>query len=155
MLSEQAHLRQSLNQCGYRNSIINHAISFNKRHNTKTDTSIQKNKCYVSLPYKGELSEKMKQLFQDYDISTMFRAVCTLKNSLVHPSRQSNVLYEICCNPNFACQDAYIGETSQQLQHCLRQLCRSSFNGNDSAVFKHINLSGYQIYFNDVTILAR
>ena len=89
-----------------------------------------------------------------------FTAVDT-RNSLVHPkdkqqqSHQSNVVYEICCNPNFACQDAYIGETSQPLQHRLRQHCRSSYNGNDSAVFKHIIASGYQIDVNDVTILDR
>ena len=85
----------------------------------------------------------------------------TLKNSLVHPkdkqeiSRQSNVVYEICCNQNFACQDAYIDETSQPLQHNLKQHCRSSYNGNDTAVFKHIIAIGHQINVNGVTILDR
>ena len=70
----------------------------------------------------------MKQIFLDYYVSTQFTSVNTLKNSLVHPkdkqqkSRQSDV-YNICCNPNFACQDAYIGETSQPLQHRLKQHC--------------------------------
>ena len=50
MLSERKHLRQCLNQCGYKNSIIDHAINVDKRHNTKTATSVQKNKCYVTLP---------------------------------------------------------------------------------------------------------
>ena len=49
-LSEQKQLRQSLNQCGYKNSTIYHAIGSNKRHNTKTVTSIRKNKCYVTPP---------------------------------------------------------------------------------------------------------
>ena len=103
----------------------------------------------------------MKQVFQDYVISTQFTPVNTLKNSLVHPkdkqqnSRQSNVVYEICCNTNVACQCEYIGETSQPLQHCLRQHCCSSNNENDSAVFKHIIASGHQIDVNDVTILDR
>ena len=69
--------------------------------------------------------------------------------------RQSNDVYEICCNPNFACQDAYIGMTSQSLQHRPKQHCRSSYVGNDSAVFKHIIASGHQIDANDVTILDR
>ena len=64
-------------------------------------------------------------------------------------------MYEICCNPNFACQDAYIGETSQPLQHRLKKHCRSSYNGNDSAFFKHIIASGHQINVNAVTILDR
>ena len=55
----------------------------------------------------------------------VFTKLPKLKNSLVHPkgkqqkSRQSNVVCKICCNPNIACQDAYIGETSQPLQHRL------------------------------------
>ena len=117
---------------------------------------------YVSLPYYGELSEKkIKENFLDNDFSTQIAAVNTLKNTLVHPkdkqqqSRQGDVVYEICCNPNFACQDAYIGETSQPLQHRLRQHCRSNYNGSDSAVFKHTIASGHQVDVNDATILDR
>ena len=55
MLSEQRHIRQCQNQCGYKNSIIDHAINLSKRHNIKTATSVQKNKCYATLPYYGEL----------------------------------------------------------------------------------------------------
>ena len=84
----------------------------------------------------------MNIIFQDY-ISSQITAVNTLINSLVHhkdkqqQSRQSDVVYEICCNPN-------------NRQHCL-----SSYNGNDSAVYKHIIASGHQIDVNDVTILDR
>ena len=42
MLSEHRHLRQSLNQCGHRNSIIDHTISFSRRHKNKTATTIEK-----------------------------------------------------------------------------------------------------------------
>ena len=48
-----------------------------------------------------------------------------------------------------------IGETSQALQHRLRQHCRSGYNGNDSAVFKLIIASGHQVDVNDVTISDR
>ena len=68
MLSEQEHLCQSLN---LKNSIIYHAISINILHSCRTVTLIQKNKCYVILPYYGELSEKMK-FFKDYDIYTVY-----------------------------------------------------------------------------------
>ena len=106
----------------------------------------------------------MKRILQDYDIRTQFAAVNILRNSLVHSkgkqqqNRLSDVVYEICCNPNFACQDAYIGETSQLLQHRLKQHYQSSYNGNDendSAVFKHIIASEHQIDVIDVTILDR
>ena len=45
--------------------------------------------------------------------------------------------------------------TSQPLHYRLRQHCRSSYNGNDSAVFKHIIASGHQIDVNDVIILVK
>ena len=64
-------------------------------------------------------------------------------------------MYDICCNPNFSCQDAYIGETSQPLQHRLKQHCHSSYNGNDLAAIKHIIASEHQIDVSDVTILDR
>ena len=101
----------------------------------KTAISIQKSRCYVTLPYYGELNEKMMPIFQDYDISTQLTPVSTLTNSLVHPKdnqrkrRQSDIVYEFCCKQNFVCQDAYIDEASQPLQHRLKQRCRYSYNG--------------------------
>ena len=103
----------------------------------------------------------MKRIFLDYDISTQFTPANTSKNSIAYPkdkkkqSHQSDVVYEICCNQNFDCQDAYIDETFQPLQHRPKQHCRSSYNGNDSSVFKHIIASEHQIDVNGVTILDR
>ena len=64
-------------------------------------------------------------------------------------------MYVICCNPKYVCQEAYIGETSQPLQHRLRQRCQSSYDGNDSAIFKHIMSSEHQVDVNVVAILDR
>ena len=64
-------------------------------------------------------------------------------------------MHEISCNPNVACQDAYIGETSHQYMHRLKQNCQSSYNEDDSEVFKHIIASGHHIDVYDVTILDR
>ena len=55
----------------------------------------------------------------------------------------------------FFLKDAYIGVTSQPLQHRLKQRCRSSYNENYSSVFKNIIAGGHQIGVNDVTILDR
>ena len=62
---------------------------------------------------------------------------------------------EICCDRNLACQEAYIVQTSQPLQHHLRQPCRSSYNGNDSAVFRHIIARGHEVDGNDVATMDR
>ena len=64
----------------------------------------------------------------------------------------------MCCGVMILLLIAHIyicGETSQPLQHDLKQHCRSSFNGNDTAIFKHIIASGHQIDINDITIFDR
>ena len=76
----------------------------------------------------------------------------------------TNFIYNIisaafCClttnsKPKFACQDAHIGKTPQPLQQRHTQHCRSVYNGNDSAVFKHI-IASQQIDVNDVPIMDR
>ena len=103
----------------------------------------------------------MKQIFQDYDISAQFTPVNTLKISLVHPKDKPKKAVKVMLSMKFAStlslsfQDTYIGVTSQPLQHRPKQHCRSSYNGNESAVLQHINVSGHQIDVNDVTILDR
>ena len=47
MLSVQGHLRQCRKQCGHKNSIIDHAINFSKRHGAKTAISI--NQVYFQI----------------------------------------------------------------------------------------------------------
>ena len=97
--------------------------------------------CYYSVSWK--LSEKMKRILKDYDISTQFTPVNALKNAPIHPSdkqkkrRQSDVVYEICCNPNIACHEAYIDVIFLPLQHSLKQHC-PSYGENHSAVFNHV-----------------
>ena len=72
---------------------------FHKPHITIISISIQKNKCYFTLPYHGELTDKMKQIFLHYHISTHFTPINTLMNALVHPrdgqkSHQGNFIQE-------------------------------------------------------------
>ena len=48
-LSEHKHLRHNLSRCGYKHSINDHAISFDKPHISRTATWMPKNKFYVTL----------------------------------------------------------------------------------------------------------
>ena len=64
-------------------------------------------------------------------------------------------MYEIICSPYIVFQEAYIGETSQPLQHSLRQHCRSSYNRNDSEVSTYMTWSEHQIDVSNVTIMNR
>ena len=161
MLSEQKHLRQCLNQCSSKNSIIDHAINFNKRHNTKTTTSIQKNKCYVAFLHYGVLSENMKRIFQDYDNSTQFTAVITLKNSLVHHRDKQQKAVKV-----MLCMKFVATLTLPVMMHALvRHLNHYSIvldNIVDVVTMEMIKqssntqiASGHLIDVNDVTILDR
>ena len=58
-------------------------------------------------------------------------------------------------SPNYACYLVYIGDTSQPLQHRCEQHYRSGYTGNDSAVFKHLTLSGHDVHDSGVSILDR
>ena len=84
ILSKEKHLRHTLNQCGYKNSIIDLAISHSKRHDTKTVTSIHKCKCFVTFPYFGEHSEKHDSNFTLY----LFAACSSLQIKELSSSSQ-------------------------------------------------------------------
>ena len=56
-LSEQEHLRQSHNLCGYINRITDNAIGFNKRHNAKTATSKKYMSCHSSVLCKNVMKK--------------------------------------------------------------------------------------------------
>ena len=104
-----------------------------------------------------ENSKKIKQIFQHYDISTHSTPISTLMNAIVYlkdggESRQGILYRKISCNIDFACQKAYIGETLQPLQYRLKHHNQSSYNENDSAVYKHVILSEHQIDVNYATI---
>ena len=139
------------------NSINDPDLSFNKPHNSPA-TSMQTNKFYVLFLVIENSSKKVKPIFKDYDISTQLEPVDTSKNAQVHPrdklqeSRQSNVVYEICCNPYVACHVAYIGETSHNCDIVLG-------NTVDPVTLEviqqspNIFSSGHQNDINDATIL--
>ena len=104
-----------------------------------------------------ENSKKIKQIFQHCDISTHSTPISTLMNAIVYLKDGKKAvkvfLYrKISCNIAFACQKAYIGETLQPLQYRLKYHYQSSYNENDSAVYKHVILCGHQIDVNYATI---
>ena len=112
----------------------------------------------VTIPYVAGISEKIRRILADHDITSHFKPCNTIKNMLVHPKdklpkdKKPNVIYGIRCGqPN--CDEAYIGETSQPLAKRMYQHRRPSSSGYDSAVFTHLHTTGHQFRNEDVIIL--
>ena len=161
--AEEQHLRQALNQCGYDNWAINRALQVGNKDSKPTITSNNTTAKGTSMviPYHGELSEKLRRVFKDYNISTHFKPINTIRQTLVHPKdkqpkgRVSGVVYGIQCSETFDCNEHYIGETSQPLKKRLQQHSRSSSGPAESAVFAHRRASGHEFDFDEVKILDR
>ncbi len=85
--------------------------------------------------------EEWRDSARDHRITTHFKPIHTLHQSLVHPKdkqpkgRVSGVVYGVQCSEDLACKEQYIGETSQPLlQSRMSQHGRASSSSNESAV---------------------
>ncbi|XP_072036942.1 uncharacterized protein [Amphiura filiformis] len=117
--AEQDHLRKALHHCGFKNWAIDKALNSGGKDGkepTKHSSSNSGRTASATIPYHGDLSEKLKRIFREYNITTHFKLVNTIRQALVHPkdkqpkARQSGLVYGIQCAESFNCTDTYIGE---------------------------------------------
>ena len=157
---EGKHLRKALNQCGYKDWAIKKALTPREEASNPTNR-VSGGGTSVTIPYHGDLSEKIKRIYKDYNISTHFKPTNTIRQSLVHPKdkqpkgNQSGVVYGIQCSDKYNCSDAYIGETSQPLRKRVQQHCRSTNGPAESSVYTHRKASGHKFDLEEVKILDR
>ncbi|XP_072017480.1 uncharacterized protein [Amphiura filiformis] len=160
-ITEYQHLRKALGNCGYQDWAINKALNKDNTKTAATSSNQTGKTTSITIPYHGDLSEKLKRIYRDHGITTHFKPTNTIRQSLVHPKdkqpkgRISGVVYGARCSEEQACQDSYIGETAQPLHNRMLQHRRASSGGNDSAVFLHLKASGHHIDTKDVCILDR
>ncbi|XP_072028437.1 uncharacterized protein [Amphiura filiformis] len=159
-IAEHQHLRKALGNCGYQDWAINKALNKDNSKPTASSTN-QTGRTSITIPYHGDLSEKLKRIYRDHGITTHFKPTNTIRQSLVHPKdkqpkgRISGVVYGVRCSEEQACQDSYIGETAQPLHNRMLQHRRASSSGNDSSVFLHLKATGHHFDTKDVRILDR
>ncbi|KAI8494200.1 hypothetical protein Bbelb_279600 [Branchiostoma belcheri] len=136
---EQKHLRGALAKCGYQNWTFNKALkpSDQSKKTQKCKPLTNKNKANITIPYFQGVSEKLRRIFQNFNIATNFKPHSTLRQRLVHPKdrphkgTKANVIYRLKCEePNS--NNTYIGETSRPLKVRYKEHCRSSANGYSS-----------------------
>ncbi|XP_035692015.1 uncharacterized protein LOC118426621, partial [Branchiostoma floridae] len=97
----------------------------------------------ITMPYVQGVSEKLRRIFQNFNIATNFKPHSTLRHKLVHPKdkpqkgTKANVIYRLKCEePN--CNNTYIGETSRPLKARYQEHCKPKANGYSSAIFNHL-----------------
>ncbi|KAI8493884.1 hypothetical protein Bbelb_282310 [Branchiostoma belcheri] len=117
------HLRGALAKCGYQNWTFDKAPkpSDQSKKTQKCKPLTNKNKVNITIPYVKGVSEKLRRIFQNFNIATNFKPHSTLRQRLVHPKdrphkgTKANVIYRLKCEePN--CNNTYIGETSRPLK---------------------------------------
>ncbi|KAI8496644.1 hypothetical protein Bbelb_252990 [Branchiostoma belcheri] len=107
------------------------------------------------------VSEKLRRIFQNFNIAPNFKPHSTLRQRLVHPKdrphkgTKANVIYRLKCEePN--CNNTYIGETSRPLKVRYKEHCRPSANGYSSAIFHHLQHNqGHSFKLESTDILDR
>ncbi|CAH1242631.1 Hypp6913 [Branchiostoma lanceolatum] len=160
---EHRHLRVALAKCGYQNWTFNKALkpSDQSKKTLKCRPLTNRNKVNITIPYVQGVSEKLRRIFQNFNIATNFKPHSTLRQKLVHPKDRpekgikANVIYKLKCEePN--CNNMYIGETSRPLKERYKEHCRKSANRYSSAIYHHLKHNqGHSFNFESTDILDR
>ncbi|KAI8519660.1 hypothetical protein Bbelb_029170 [Branchiostoma belcheri] len=160
---DHRHLRGALAKYGYQNWTFNKALkpSDKSKKTQKCKPLTNKKKVNITIPYVQGISEKLRRIFQNFNIATNFKPHSTLRQRLVHPKdrphkgTKANVIYRLKCEePN--CNNTYIGETSRSLKVRYKEHCRPSANGYSSAIFHHLQHNqGHSFKLESTDILDR
>ena len=150
----------ALGKCGYPNWAF-HKANKSRRKRDLSSASLNPSPTRVTIPYVAGLSERLKNTYKTFGITTSYKPSNTLRSKLVNvkdkqpKEKRSNVVYGITC-ANAGCDNSYVGETKQSLKTRANQHRRPSSNeAQNSAVFIHLKDSGHNFAFEDVRILDR
>ena len=161
---EKDHIHQSLGNCGYPDWAFTKANkskqpSQSPQSNKDDNTSVQARQ--VTIPYIAGVSERLKNSYKSFGISTAFKPINTLRGKVVHvkdkppKDKLCNLVYGLTCvAPD--CGESYVGETKQSLKARLNQHRRPSTNeAQNSAVYNHCKASNHSFKPEEVVILDK
>ena len=152
------NIKQTLKKCGYPDWAVKSHQKVKKNKVNRRENQQPSRRSRVTLPYVAGISEKIRRVLAEHNITSHFKPYNTIRNILVHPKdklpkeKKPNVIYGIKCGEP-KCNETYIGETSQPLAKRMYQHRRPSSSGYDSAVFTHLHTTGHQFANEDVIIL--
>ena len=133
---------EALKKCGYPYWALVGVVSGSaKRAREERGESSKERKCQgrMTIPYVKEVSEEIRRILGSVSVTTHFRPLSSLQQSLVHPKdrvpkgKKTNVVYRAVCG---VCGDDYVGETRQPLAKRVHQHTRSAA-GRPNSVEQH------------------
>ena len=108
------------------------------------------------LPYIRHVSESIKRILNPLGIRTCFKPHTTLRKLLVHPKGKipQSEIYKIPC---MNCNNKYIGQTGQTLDHRIKEHKRAltSNDTNTSAVAEHAIVHNHLIDWNNAEVVDK
>ena len=125
---------------------------------SETEETMEKPAARVTLPYVQGVSEAIRRVLKDLDITTSFRPMTSLRKVLSHPkdplppSTRSGVIYQIPCRD---CDKSYIGQTGRTLLQRIKEHQRAvkTMNTDNSALAEHAWSEHHHIAWEDATVL--
>ena len=112
---------------------------------------------FVSIPYVAGTSERISRIFRNYDVNIAHQPAKKLKDELCRlkdrrrVGERAGVVYKLGCGDCNAC---YVGETGRQVDDRMSEHQRDISNRKrNSKVFEHVNNTGHNFNFDNVSIL--
>ncbi|CAH1239264.1 HTR6 [Branchiostoma lanceolatum] len=158
---EHRHLRGALGKCGYQRWTFNKALkpSDQSKKTPKCTPLTNRNKANITIPYVQGVSEKLRRIFQNFNIATNFKPQSTLRQRLVHPKdrprkgSKADVIYRLKCEePN--CNNTYIGETSRSLNERWVKVCSCASGVVGFGAFKERSTILLQLALSSAELLS-
>ena len=152
---EEKHIFNALRTNGYHKNLIQRRSTSQR---SETEETMEKPAARVTLPYVQGVSEAIRRVLKDLDITTSFRPMTSLRKVLSHPkdplppSTRSGVIYQIPCRD---CDKSYIGQTGRTLLQRIKEHQRAvkTMNTDNSALAEHVWSEYDHIGWEDATVL--
>ena len=166
---EVNHVSEALQNNGYPKSLIRKCeqklnSQFNnnnsqRRNDGSTRNSTQENESqsYVAIPYIPGVSERIRRVFNRYDVKVAHQPTRKLRNDLCRlkdrrpVEERAGVVYKLDCAD---CNAKYVGETGRQVRDRMTEHKRDISNKKPaSKVYEHVSRTGHSFKFEEVSVL--
>ena len=81
---EKQHIEQALKKCGYPSWAVKSRGKAKEKKVNRKGNQMSSRRARVTIPYVAGISEKIRRILADHDITSHFKPCNTIKNMLVH-----------------------------------------------------------------------
>ena len=152
---EEKYIFDALRTNGYPKNLIQRRSTSQR---SETEETKEKPAARVTLPYIQGVSEAIRWVLKNLDITTSFRPTTSLRKVLSHPkdplppSSRSGVIYLIPCRD---CDKSYVSQTGRTLLQRVKehQQAVKTMNIDSSALAEHAWNEHHHIAWEEATVL--